>query len=105
MSEMQTNQVKRYRGVVLQFVYTNHREQLARMDDVALWGLMLDMGYGVGQNNVLTLLQDLSDRGYLSFNEKLNRVTGRTEISKIQITPGGRDLVERTREDAAVLIP
>jgi hypothetical protein len=105
MSEIAANRLKRHRGVALQFIYTNHHQQLSHMDDLQLWGLFIDLGYTVGQNEVLTLVQELRDRGYLTIVEKVNRITGRVEISRIQITPSGRDLVERTQEDRAVLIP
>ena len=105
MSEIAANHLKRYRGLALQFVYGNHHRQLPPMDDLQVWGMFMGLGQTVGQNDVLTLLQDLRDRGYLTFIEKPNRLTGRVEISRIQITPSGRDLVEYTHEDRAVLIP
>lgn len=97
-------QMKRLRGAVLTFVYSGHRQQESRLDDVGLWGLMQDMQFDVGQDDVITLLQDLKDRQLLSFNEKKNRRSNRTEISLIQITAKGRDLVEGTVIDAAVVL-
>ena len=105
MSEFKVNQLKRRRGAVLGFIYTGHTELLSRMDNMMLWGLMQELGFGVGQDEVLTLLQDLRERGYLKFEEKKNRLSGRTEISKIAITPAGRDVVERIKDDAGVLLP
>lgn len=105
MSELKINQLRRHRGAILQFVYTGHAEQMSRMDDVALWGLLQNMAFSVGQEEVITLLQQLKARGYLDFTEKKNRWTNRTEITKIVITPAGEDLVEHTKEDPAVLVP
>ena len=105
-TEERANQLKRHRGVILQFIDSNHFQQLSRMDDVEMWGLMMDMGYRVGQEYVITLLQDLGDRGYVRFAPETNRLTGRTHLKQIQITPQGRDLVTRTgADDPAVLIP
>jgi DNA-binding PadR family transcriptional regulator len=105
-TEERANQLKRHRGVILQFLDSNHFQQLSRMDDVEMWGLMMDMGYRVGQEYVITLLQDLSDRGYVTLRPEMNRLNGRTHLKQIQITPKGRDLVNRTGgEDPAVLIP
>jgi len=103
-SAVDVARVKRLRGVVLELVYTGHREQRSRLDDVALWGLLQELQYDVSQNDVLTLLQDLRERSLLTFEEKKNRFFGRTEIRLIQITPQGRDLVEGTTTDAAVVL-
>jgi hypothetical protein len=72
------------------------------MDDVALWHILIDLGCDVGQNDVLTQLQDLCDRGYVTFKETKNRLTNRAEISLIQLTPRGRDLSEETIQDPAI---
>jgi hypothetical protein len=95
----------RLRGIVLELVNLNHRQQSSHMDGIMLWGLLDKIGFSVGQTDVLTVVQDLADRGYLICEQKKNNWTGRTQISKIGITPAGRDLVERTKEDRAVLIP
>ncbi len=105
MSPLVASELKRRRGMMLELVYTNHRQQLHHLDDVRMWGLLTDLGCTIGQNDVLTLLQEMGERGYLTYKEASNRLTGRTEISRIQITPSGRDLVERTNVDPAVLIP
>jgi hypothetical protein len=103
---IERNKRRRIRGAILQFVCDNHYAQRPHMDDVSLWGVLMDLQFPVeGQNEVISLLQDLSERGYLSFTEKKNRVNGRTEISRIAITPAGRDLVDHSKEDLAVLIP
>lgn len=96
-------QTKRLRGAILELIVARHAAQLSHMDSIALWHLMLSLSFDLGENELLTLLQDLKDRQYLSFIEKKNRLTNRTEISRIAITPGGRDLVERTTENPAVL--
>ena len=105
MSELQVSQKRRFRGAILQFVYTNHEAQLAHYDHIMLWGLMQDLGFSLGQLQVITLLQELKDRGYLIFEERRNKLTGAVEISRIGITPAGRNLVEGIEQDAAVLVP
>src|SRR6185437_2619781 len=85
---------KRLRGAVLELVYSRHSEQQSRMDHIALWSMLRELQNDCGENDVVTVLQDLRERGYLTFTEKKNRYTNRTEISLIQITPQGRDLVE-----------
>jgi len=96
---------KRWRGLVLELVYDGHRKQESRLDDLTLWGLMRDLGHGdVSQSDVITLLQDLRDRRYLRFNQEKNDYSGRITISQIEITPEGRDLVEKIRTSDAVRI-
>jgi len=94
--------MKRYRTVLLQLLNANHRAQHARMDHVMLAMAMRGVGCGVGENDVLTLLQDLCDRSFVRYNEKKNRLTHDTEISQIEITAAGRDILEGTRTDGAV---
>jgi hypothetical protein len=103
---IERNKRRRLRGAILQFVCENHFAQRPHMDDVMVFGLLMDLQFPVdGQNEVTSLLQDLMERGYLNFTEKRNRINGRTEISRIAITPAGRDLVDHSKEDLAVLIP
>src|SRR6185437_11085173 len=86
----------RLRGEILELVNEGHQEQRARMNDLVLWGVLQRLQYDVSQNDVLTLLQDLGERGYLTFSQDKNPRTREVRISQIQITPKGRDLVEGT---------
>ncbi len=95
-------QNKRLRGVVIEMLYARHLAQLHRADHVMVWSLVRDVGCDVGENDVITILQDLSDRGCLNYTEKRNRLTNRVEISMIQLTPRGRDLGEGTIQDPAI---
>lgn len=96
-------QHKRTRGVIIELLYGRHTAQQPRADHVALWRMLRDLGCDVGENDVLTNLQDLSDRGYVVYEQKKNRYTNRAEISLIQLTSKGRDLFEQTIADPAVL--
>lgn len=92
----------RLRGAILELVDEGHREQRARMNDLVLWGVLQKLQYDASQNDVLTLLQDLGERGYLEFSQDKNWRTHEVRISKIQITPRGRDVLEGTIIDPAV---
>jgi hypothetical protein len=95
----------RLRGVILELVFGNHCRQESRLDHLIIWGTLSSMQFGVGRNEVLTALQDLRDREYIRFQEHRDDDTGRTSISKIEITPRGRDLVEKIGpKDPAILI-
>lgn len=95
-------QNKRIRGAICEVLYARHQAQQSRVDHVALWRILRDLGCDVGENDVITQLQDLSDREYVKYDQKKNRWTNRVEISMIQLTARGRDLVEQTIHDAAV---
>jgi hypothetical protein len=95
---------KRLRGEILELVDEGHQEQRSRFTDVILWGVLQRLKYDVSQNDVITVLQDLRDRGYLAFEQDKDRRTNTIRISFIQITPAGRDLLEGTKIDAAVNI-
>jgi hypothetical protein len=95
---------KRWRGVVLELVYDGHRKQESRMDDLALWGFMRDLGQDVGQMDVRTLLQELAEMKYLRIRQDKNDLTNETCISEIEITRGGIVLVEKEDKDPLVRV-
>lgn len=102
MAAADAAQNKRIRGAILEVLYARHQAQQSRVDHIALWRILRDLGCDVGENDVITQLQDLSDREYVKFAQKRNRLTNRVEITLIQLTARGRDLVEATITDAAI---
>lgn len=92
---------KRTRAVIVELLQNRHSEQKSRPDHVLMWHMLNDLGCDVGENDVLTLLQDLQDRGYVNYREDKDRRTRRVDISQIQLTPKGRDLIEGTISDKA----
>jgi len=95
-------QKRRLRGVVLKLVYENHEAQQHRLDDVTLTGVLERLQFDVYVNLVREILQDLEERGFVSFDSEKNRTTGAHAIRKIKITPDGRDIIEKTTTDPAV---
>ena len=93
---------ERLRGGILELIFERHHNQQTRFSDVTLWSMLLRVGFSLGQDEVVTVLQDLCDREYVRFEEDKNRRTGRTSLAMIQITPKGRDLIERRRTDEAI---
>ncbi len=93
---------RRLRGVVLKLVYENHEAQKHRLDDVTLTGVLERLQFDVYVNLIREILQDLKERGLVSYDAQYDRITGSTAIRKIQITPGGRDIIERTSSNPAV---
>ena len=96
--------LRRWRGVILEFVYKGLNDQDSRLDDITLYGMMQDFGHGVGLNQVRALLQHLREAGYLRFGQNKNTYTNETEISKIEITSEGCKVVEKIRKDDSILI-
>lgn len=98
-----SHRMRRWRGLVLELVDSGHKNQERRMDYGVLWGLMQDMGSAdISGNDILVILQDLMDRGYITATQTRNKWTNRVAIDLIQITPAGRDLIEGTKTDSAV---
>lgn len=94
---------KRMRGMILQLLQTNHEQQRSRFDSSMLWSaLVRGLGFDASENDVITVLQDLCDRGYIKYVEQRNRRLGEYRIVMIELCPKGRDLLEGTTEDPAV---
>lgn len=93
---------RRLRGMILKLIYENHEAQNRRLDDVTLTGVLERLQFDVYVNAVRELLQDIEERKLISFRQERDKVSGRTSIRQIQITPAGRDLVEKTTSDPAV---
>ena len=92
VSKHQSSKLTVERNTLLEILWTNHRLQLPKLNDVTVWGLMLNLGLTVGLNHVRTLLRTLKDfDGYLSFKEK-SRV--HTKIQKIKLTVAGAALLD-----------
>jgi transcription initiation factor IIE alpha subunit len=93
---------RRLRGVVLKLIYENHEAQKHRLDDVTLTGVLERLQFDVYVNLVREILQDLRERGLISYDGQRDRMSGSHAIRKIQITPGGRDIIEKTSSNPAV---
>jgi transcription initiation factor IIE alpha subunit len=95
-------QKRRLRGEVLKLIYGNHETQQARIDEMTLTSVLERLRFDVSVNLVREVLHDLRERGFVSFDEQRDRVTGRSPIRQVQITPGGSDIVEETGSDPGV---
>lgn len=94
---------KRMRGMILELLQTNHDQQRSRFDSSMLWSaLVRGLGFDASENDVLTVLQDLSGRGYVTYTEVKNLRRGEYRIVQIELAPKGRDLLEGTIADPAV---
>jgi hypothetical protein len=69
---------------------------------VTLTGVLERLQFDVWVNLVREILQDLQERRLINFDVERNRITGTSAIRQIQITPGGRDIIEKTSTNPAV---
>jgi hypothetical protein len=104
MKQMNSKALPRWRGVVLELVYGAFQKREPRYDYIMLWGMMRELGHDLGLNDVIFVLRQLRDRGYLRMKENRNKWTNDTEITEIEIVPQGCDVVEKLKSDDAVTI-
>lgn len=93
----------RARGAILQLVRTRHRGQQSRMDHVELWHMLRALGLDVGENDVITYLQDLEMLECIEFKQENDRLTNRVSITQIQMCMKGLRLVEGSITDESIL--
>lgn len=105
MEQLTAIQRSRHRGQILQWLSQAHYDQASPLDDLAIWGLMMDLGYRVGQKYSLTLIQELRGAGYVTYTEEFRKLGGETRLERIMITHAGRRLIEGYERDEMVLIP
>jgi hypothetical protein len=95
MRDFTPEQKRHLRGTILKLLMARHDAQLSRMDDVALAQALQSLAYyGITIEAVVTMLQDLQDRGYARFIQRRGVFARRVFIEKIELTSEGRDLVE-----------
>src|SRR5438552_18897279 len=106
MDILQADNVRQLRAAILQFIYDNHFAQRSRLRLVQLHGALSRMFFDVSEDELVTVMQDLQERRYLTFkrDEELYRKKRENRIGDIEISPAGRDLVEQTCADAAVAV-
>ncbi|MEZ2347415.1 hypothetical protein [Terriglobus sp. RCC_193] len=93
----------RLRREVLQHVYNNHAAQMHRLQHLTLLDILRRRGYStLGERDIITVLQDLCDRKYLTCETEHDDWSGDLLLKSIEITPVGRNLVEGFAKDEAV---
>jgi hypothetical protein len=110
MSEVEIDPAvtRQMRGDILKLLKGRHDSQMSRMDDIALTHALQSLAYQrIGVFTIVTLLQDMRDRGFVRYEESRDWNTGRVYLVKIELTAAGRDQVERTpgvKRDPAVAL-
>lgn len=102
-TELEFRQIKRRRGNMLKFIRQGHEKQLDRLDDSMMQEMMRDVGSNMSARQVVTMLQDLSVLGYVTFKQSFNEELERYVAEEIMLTPGGLALVARRKDNDEVL--
>jgi hypothetical protein len=96
MHILQAENIRELRATMLQIVYDNHFGRKSRLRLTPLHGALERLFFDISEDELVTVLEDLQERGYLTFtrDEQKWRKSRELIIGEIQITPRGRDLVE-----------
>lgn len=93
--------VRRWRGIILKLIRENHEDQAPRYTDGELWAILLKLRQTVGQEQVVTLLQDLQVLDYIDFKSEVDE-KGRTRLSEIMLTAAGLRFYTRHKSNEDV---
>ena len=102
MKDWHPDTKKRFRGEVLRMLSVRHGQQQSRMDDVALCHALRSLAWDIDINDIVTILQEMKGREWVDFRQIKSIFNRRAEISLIEITPDGQDLVDQTTTNPAV---
>ncbi len=90
------------RRLILQLLQENHEAQRRRMNDAHLLAVLRNLQYDIVLNELLTMLQELSGRGYIKYDILRNERDREIRLQKLEITPLGVDVYEGTRTDPSI---
>jgi len=103
VTELELRQMKRRRGNMLKLIRQGHENQLDRMNDSALLGLMQDIGSHMSPHQVMTMLQDLQELGYVKFDQHFDAEKERYVAERIMLTSLGTAVAIRRHDNDNVL--
>jgi len=106
MNQEQLDSIRdaRNRAEILLLVRRTHRAQASRMDHVEVWHMLRALGIELGEDDVLTFLQDLEGAELIEFEEEKDRRTNRVTITHIKLCNRGLRVLEgRVVEDIVLL--
>jgi len=100
-----SDKIKSARGLILKAAY---REQKKRdevpLNDVNLRSFLQKLSFKFARNPLKDLLDDLRERGYLTFTVDTDEDTGYELYNNIRVTPAGRDIVLGVKQDETILV-
>jgi hypothetical protein len=102
MQDWHPDQKRKLRGEILRMLAKSHAQQKARMDDVALCHMLRAIAWEIDLNDVVTILQEMEGRQWVTFRTLRNVYMRRVQLLQIEILPAGQDLVDQTTTNPAV---
>jgi len=102
MQEWHPDKKRRLRGEVLRILAKGHAQQQSRLDDVELCLLLRRFAWEVDLNDVITILQEMYGRKWVTYRELRNVYMRRVQLLELEILPDGQDLVDQTIKNPAV---
>jgi hypothetical protein len=100
IAELQAAATRRRRGKILMWLKTS--APLAISDAALMYRMLDDSGETLTINQVVELLRDLKERGYIRYEQKRVPTEELPVIRWIRLEPAGRDILEGTTNDPAV---
>lgn len=103
ITEQELRQIKRRRGMMIKLIRQGHEAQLDRLTDSGLLGLMQDLGAHMSPQQVMTMLQDLQEIGYVKFDQSFDDDKERYVALRIMLTSLGTAVAIARRDNDNVL--
>jgi hypothetical protein len=102
MQDWHPDKKGRFRYEVLRTLSVIHGQQKSRMSDTALCLSLRDQAWDVDLNDVVTILQDMHGRGWVSYRQIKNVFARRVQLLEIEILPDGQDVFDQVVASPAV---
>lgn len=102
ISNWHPDKKKQFRGEVLRMLSVRHSQQKSRADDIELCHALRSLAWDVEISDVVTILQEMQGRNWVTFKQRRSYYSSRVELSQIEILPDGQDLVDQTTTNPAV---
>lgn len=103
MIDWHPDRKKKFRGDILRLLAIAHDKQRSRMSDTEICVNLKALAIDCELPDVVTILQEMKDRDWVTFRQIKNIFPRRVQLLEVQILPDGRDLVEQTTENPAVI--
>lgn len=96
-------QILTRRGIAMKLIRQGHENQLDRMNDSQLMGLLQDLGSHMSPQQVMTMLQDLQEVGYVKFDQEFDDEKERYVARRIMLTSLGTAVTMRRQNTEHVV--
>jgi hypothetical protein len=102
MNEWHIDQKRKFRGEILRILSVRHGQQRSRLDDVLLTKTLRDLAWEVDINDVVTILQEMEQRGWVAFRQIKSIYARKMQLLQIEILPAGQDIFDGILSNPAV---